>query len=43
MRIFAVLLLVVVAANLAACGKRGDPIPPEDEDLTYPRTYPTGA
>ncbi len=36
--------LVVVALSaliLAACGKRGDPIPPgPDEAVTYPRTYP---
>ena len=43
MRIFAVMMLVVAMASVAGCGKRGDPIPPEDVDLTYPRTYPTGA
>ena len=39
-RIFA-LLLLVTAAGLAACGKKGDPIEPEGENLTYPREYPT--
>ncbi|MGF1624863.1 MAG: lipoprotein [Alphaproteobacteria bacterium] len=39
-RIFA-LLLLVTAAGLAACGKKGDPIEPEDVTLTYPREYPT--
>lgn len=39
-RIFA-LLLLVTATGVAACGKKGPPIEPEDEDLTYPREYPT--
>ncbi|MEZ5669867.1 MAG: lipoprotein [Alphaproteobacteria bacterium] len=38
-RIFALLLLVTAA--LAACGKKGDPIPPEGENVTYDRQYPT--
>jgi hypothetical protein len=33
------LLLLALAA--AACGKRGDPVPPGPaEAVTYPRTYP---
>lgn len=27
---------------LAACGKRGEPVPPEGVPITYPRTYPRG-
>lgn len=30
--------------SLAACGKRGDPVPPgPDEAVTYPRTFPREA
>jgi predicted small lipoprotein YifL len=37
-RLAAVALALV---SLAACGKRGDPIPPGPEAaVTYPRTYP---
>jgi hypothetical protein len=35
------LFLVVTAAGLAGCGKKGDPVEPEDVTLTYPRDYPT--
>lgn len=36
------LLAVALAGlSLAACGKRGDPIPPGPEEaITFPRTYP---
>jgi predicted small lipoprotein YifL len=37
----AVLAVALSALSLAACGKRGDPIPPGPEEaVTYPRSYP---
>ncbi|MCC7428713.1 MAG: hypothetical protein IT557_17610 [Alphaproteobacteria bacterium] len=39
--ILAGLLLLALAAPLAACGKRGQPLPPEGSGSTYPRSYPT--
>jgi predicted small lipoprotein YifL len=36
----AVALLLLLAAPLAACGKKGLPEPPPGEPNTYPRTYP---
>lgn len=30
-------LILVVLAVLAACGKRGDPEPPNPEHVTWPR------
>jgi predicted small lipoprotein YifL len=42
LRTLALLVLVVaLAAPLAACGKKGPPIPPDGQDSDYPRTYPT--
>lgn len=39
-RLLAVLCaLVLVAGPIAACGKKGDPEPP-DETSQFPRTYP---
>lgn len=35
------LVALALAAALAACGKKGPPKPPEGEEITYPRTYPT--
>jgi predicted small lipoprotein YifL len=36
-----VLLLLVVAAGLAGCGKKGAPQPPGPPgDVSYPRAYP---
>lgn len=35
------LLALAIALGLAACGKEGPPEPPEGEEITYPRTYPT--
>lgn len=29
-----------LALPLAACGKKGDPHPPKDQELTYPGSYP---
>jgi predicted small lipoprotein YifL len=35
------LLVLLLAVALAACGKRGAPIAPGPPDkITYPRTYP---
>lgn len=42
LRTVAMLLLVAaLAAPLAACGKKGPPIPPDGQDSDYPRSYPT--
>lgn len=42
LRTLALLLLVAALATpLAACGKKGPPIPPDGQDSDYPRTYPT--
>ncbi len=36
------LLLLLAALTLAACGKRGPPTAPgPPEEIIYPRTYPT--
>jgi predicted small lipoprotein YifL len=35
------IIAMLLAVGLAACGKEGPPVPPEDEPVTYPRTYPT--
>ena len=34
-------LVVLIAAALLACGKKGDPKPPTDQPLTYPKVYPS--
>jgi len=36
-----VFIALALALALTACGKKGSPEPPEDEKLTYPRTYPS--
>ena len=36
-----IVLVAMVAALLAGCGKKGNPVPPADEPSTYPRTYPS--
>lgn len=36
-----VMIAIVLAFALTACGKKGPPKPPEGEEITYPRTYPT--
>ena len=35
------IIAMMLAIGLAACGKKGPPEPPEGEPVTYPRTYPT--
>ena len=44
-RRFVALVCIIVALALAgpiACGKRGDPKPPEGKPNTHPRSYPAG-
>jgi len=33
-------IVLIVAAMLAGCGKKGNPQPPPGEPVTYPRPYP---
>lgn len=35
-----VVLMVALGLGIAACGKRGDPKPPEGATITYPKQYP---
>lgn len=35
-----VLVALLAAATLAGCGKKGAPLPPAGEPVTYPRAYP---
>lgn len=35
------IIAMMLAIGLAACGKKGPPEPPEGEPVTYPKTYPT--
>lgn len=37
----AAILAMLLSVGLAACGKKGPPVPPEGEPVTYPRNYPT--
>jgi predicted small lipoprotein YifL len=40
-RIVAVAILtLMLALSLAACGKKGLPVPPPDQPQTYPKVYP---
>lgn len=34
------LLVVAFATSLSACGRKNNPVAPEDADPKYPRTYP---
>ncbi|HTQ35369.1 MAG TPA: hypothetical protein VMI30_14475 [Stellaceae bacterium] len=36
-----IVMMLVVAALLAGCGKKGNPSPPPGEPNTYPRSYPS--
>ena len=40
-RLSPAILAVAVVLLLAACGKKGAPLPPPDEPNTYPRNYPS--
>lgn len=33
-------LVVTFASSLSACGRKNQPIAPDDVEKTYPRTYP---
>ena len=35
-----IVIVVMVVALLAGCGKKGNPSPPAGEPDTYPTTYP---
>ena len=38
--LISLLLIVPIALTQVACGKKGDPLPPEGADNTFPRKYP---
>jgi predicted small lipoprotein YifL len=40
LRCLILVLAVACIATLAACGKKGPPLPPPDQPKVYPRTYP---
>ena len=35
-----IIVVLMIAAVLAGCGKKGNPVPPAGEPVTYPQTYP---
>jgi predicted small lipoprotein YifL len=35
-----VVMVLIVAVLLAGCGKKGNPLPPPGEPVTYPQQYP---
>jgi predicted small lipoprotein YifL len=35
-----IILVLMIAALLAGCGKKGNPTPPADQQNTYPQVYP---
>jgi predicted small lipoprotein YifL len=37
----ALVVALVLAGILVACGKKGDPLPPNPDTATWPRQYPT--
>jgi predicted small lipoprotein YifL len=39
--LFRIVAVLLIAAALAGCGKKGEPQPPPDVPNTYPRTYPS--
>jgi predicted small lipoprotein YifL len=34
-------LVLLIAVIIAACGKKGDPKPPADQPINYPKQYPS--
>jgi len=36
-----ILVVLMVAALLAGCGKKGNPSPPPGQPNTFPKTYPS--
>jgi predicted small lipoprotein YifL len=39
--LFRIVAVLLIAAALTGCGKKGAPQPPPDVPNTYPRTYPS--
>jgi hypothetical protein len=35
------LMVIALSLSVSACGKRGNPNPPENKPVTYPKSYPT--
>ncbi|HVH78552.1 MAG TPA: hypothetical protein VM782_04125 [Stellaceae bacterium] len=35
-----IMIVLMTAALLAGCGKKGNPTPPAGEPTTYPQSYP---
>ena len=35
------LVVIALSLSVSACGKRGNPKPPENKVVTYPKSYPT--
>jgi hypothetical protein len=35
------LVVVGLALSVSACGKRGNPKPPPDKPVSYPKSYPS--
>ncbi|MDV7338180.1 hypothetical protein RYZ26_01140 [Terasakiella sp. A23] len=35
-----IMLIAAFTASLGACGRKNEPVAPEDVDPKYPRTYP---
>jgi predicted small lipoprotein YifL len=40
-RLAPAVLVAALVLLIAACGKKGDPLPPPGEPHTYPRNYPS--
>ena len=40
-RLISVLALVVLSVSISGCGKRGGAMPISDNEVYYPKTYPT--
>jgi len=35
-----IIVVLMIAAMLTGCGKKGNPVPPAGEPVTFPQTYP---